>query len=147
MIHPRSYSRVGTRLHLPTPLAQDEFTIRGTWGCGYVCHHMTQLSHMRTRDSCGRKGQGRARVKGRLHRLQSCLLSQGGPQSSSYKYLLFVFPKSAHVEPTNRLDDPSVATQEGGRAWFVFAVKTHITYMRSLYLYLSSLGRGYNPSV
>lgn len=73
----------------------------------------TELSPMTTCDSYGRKGEaepGQGREEGRLHSLQSYLLSQGGPQSSNYKYLLFVFLMSAHMEPSNRLNDPSVAT-------------------------------------
>lgn len=72
----------------------------------------SELSPLMTCDSCGRKieAEPSGARKRRLHSLQSCLLSQGGPQSSNYKYLLFVFLKSAHMEPSNRLNDLSVAT-------------------------------------
>lgn len=55
-------------------------------------------------------GGGTRDLERQPHSLQPCLLSQEGPLSSNYKYLLFVFLKSAHMEPSNRLNDPSVAT-------------------------------------
>lgn len=49
----------------------------------------------------GRKGNGKP---------VCTVCSPAGLPSSNYKYLLFVFLKSAHMEPSNRLNDLSVAT-------------------------------------
>ena len=87
-----------------------------------VSTELTLMSQLRLVTALGKgawlsQGQGElGKCKASLHSLQPCLLSQEGPLSSNYKYLLFVFPKSAHVEPSNRLNDPSVATGEGGGA-------------------------------
>lgn len=73
-----------------------------------------QLGQIMTHDSCGSRGASqRRRDKGKweasTHTPQPCTCSQGGLQSSNYKYLLLVFLKSAYMEPSNRLNDPSVA--------------------------------------
>lgn len=88
------------------------------WGDMGVQAGSMQLSHMIPPGSCGSRGVdqpgGKGAWKAGLHSLPPCLLSQGGPQSSNYRHLLFVFLKPAHMEPSNRLNDPSVATYEGG---------------------------------
>ena len=89
--------------------------MRGTWGRGWEARSLVLRGLVTAVGGKVRLSQGRAREQGRLHSLH-CLLSQGGPQSSNYKYLLFVFPKSAHMEPSNRLNDSSVATREDGGA-------------------------------
>lgn len=50
--------------------------------------------------------EGGARENGKLARsLQPCMLSQGGLESSDYKYLVFVFLKSAYMDSNNRLNE------------------------------------------
>jgi hypothetical protein len=51
-------------------------------------------------------------------------------QPSNYRYLLFVFLRSAHMEPGNRLSDPPAASKEDcrGVCCFRLTLKTHMMY-------------------
>ena len=78
----------------------------------------TELSPTKT-GSCGKKGEAELRQgKGRGKTAPSAVLpaQPGRPSKQQFQVFIFVSLMSAHVEPSNRLNDPSVAIREDGGA-------------------------------